>query len=360
MTHWLASTALVAAGLFVAQPGLAAGDATQVASFPDAVQSYLVKHHGRLFSLNENTDGSISVYAANRPGAIWNAVPEDAVQLNGFTTATAEIDQIGIYKQHVYVGTENTDGAAELWRMCVWCRPAQWEQVGGDDLDSATEIVDMFKVEGIFYVLTAEASGNALYMSEDGDNWTPVGTAGLGNSITDAVGVSKQTYAGIHYVYIATATGSVYRADVTDLTTWTLATTLDGTVTAIFGINVAVSTDGIAYSYHTEDGLTYIMGSEAGLGNTNNSEVTRYSRVRNGVYAVLSNSVDGVEIRKWNDETSLWELVGEPGFGDADNSAVTTLMKYRGYRYASTVNSVDGPSVYKLDKDADGTDGTEE
>lgn len=353
ITRWFTTTASLSASLLLAQPGLAAVDSTELHQFSDAAQSYLVKHHQRLFAINETGDGTIAVFRSSKAGEEWTRMSDEAIQIADLVESTSEIDAFGVFGKQVYMATKNSNGEPEIWRMCKWCRPAEWTNVSDGALDNENEIIDLFIADLTLWALTAGDSGNALYRSDNGSDWEQVGEVGLGQSITNAVGVSRMKMDDVRYVYLATEDGVVYRATAADPTTWSMVTTVEGTVTAIHGINVATTIDGIAYSYHTEDGLTYIQGSEPGLGNTNNSAVTRYFKVRGGVYAVTENVTDGTEIRRWNSETSLWDLVSDQGFGDSDNTAVTSLVPYRGLRYASTVNETDGPTIYRLHADED-------
>lgn len=349
--HWLVSASVATFTLLPFQPTLAITTSKQVATFPDGTETRLVMHHQRLFSFTEMPDGTIQASVANTAGDAWEDIPSDQASVSDLLADTSQIDQFAVFKGRVFMATRNSSDEVEVWNMCLRCRPAAWEQSGDTSFgDSAnTKILDLFRSNGTLLALTENAAGDSLFSTEDGETWTQVGVAGLGLSITDAVGLSGRIAESNDHVYLATAAGAIYSASQDDLTTWTLATTLDGTITALQGVYAAVVTsDGVAKVYETSDGTTYTQVGEDGLGNANTTEVDRFFRVGDQHFAVTKNATNGAEIRRWSEAGSEWVLVTEAGFGDANNSSIRSLLVYHGHHYAAVNNSVDGPSIYKL------------
>lgn len=352
MKLWQVAPTLTATLLFIVQPVLAHASSTeQVAEFPNAVESHLVKYHGRLFSINENMDGSISVELASEKGQTWETMDSEDAQIKDLVAGTSQVDKFAPFQTDVFMATENTDGVSQVWSICKECEEGVWEKTGDAGFGDVTNtnVLGFFQTQGSLYALVSGTNGNALYATTDGETWSLVGEVGLGVGLTSAAGVTK-----VHlgedgeYVYVASAEGDLYRSSLDDLMSWELAAIVDGTVTALHHRLVAVTEDGVAKVLRTEDGTTYSQVGDDGLGNSNNSAVTRFYNIGRHVFAVTENSVDGLEIRKWKLASESWGLVTIPGFGDESNTAVTTLIKFHGRRYASTENSVTGAAVYKF------------
>lgn len=347
----LASVSMLATSLLVATPTLATVETTLETQFPEAVRNHLVKHHAHLYSINENQDETISIYTMFRPADGWTEMDSDHPQISELVADTEQVDGFALFKEDIYMAARNTEGMSQVWSMCKHCRPAEWETSGeagfGDEAN--TQIVDLISARGSLYALTENVNGNQLYETSNGRTWTQVGENGLGFSLTDAVGVTRNKIDEVDYFYLGTSSGAIYRATVEDPSIWSLVTTLEGEVTGVYQSHVALIVDDVAFVYNAEDGVNYIQVGEDGLGNTNNSQVTRFSRLADHWFAVTQNATDGAEIRRWNSTDETWDLVTEAGFGDANNSEITDLIRFRNHRYASTVNETDGPTIYKLE-----------
>lgn len=346
----LAAAAALGTSALFSLPGLATTNSSLEVQFPEAVNSHLVRHHAHLYNINENEDGSLSVQVVMNPADGWTEMDNQHPQIVDLLADTAHVDGFGLFKEDVYMAARNTAGVSQIWKMCKNCRPATWELSGeagfGDESNSQT--LDLFAARGGLYALTVSESGNRMYKTTDGDEWTQVGVDGLGFVLSDAVGVAKNLADEIDYFYLGTTSGAVYRATVEDPSTWSLVTTLGGEITALFDSYIGVTADGVATVWDTEDGSTYTQVGEAGLGNTNNSAVTGFSRIGDHWFAETANATDGAEIRRWSTTDGAWDLVTEAGFGDADNTQITNLIRYRNHRFASTVNTQDGVGIYKL------------
>lgn len=366
-SYVLSSLSLAVSSSLLAQPVFAHSSETavvQVANFPQAVETHMVRHHDRLYSLNELSDGSLSVMVANKKADQWVAVPSTHASVEAFIAATSQVNGFAKFKNDIYVATQSSEGLGEVWKICVGCKQAAWTQVGTSgfgDLNNVN-VLSFMRTKGQLFALVDNPNGDNLYQTSDGQTWEAVSDAGFGQSITDAVAVSgmflsenPEEYEDVSeedtvepYLYLGTTSGDIYRGSLDDLSQWSLVTSLDGAVTAMRRKQVAVEKGGVAQVLKTEDGVTFSQMGEDDLGNSNNTSVNKFAWHGYHLVALTVNPIDGAEIRHWDKQSESWELVTEAGFGDPDNTQINHLIRYHGRDFASTLNAVDGPSIYRL------------
>lgn len=349
MKHYLNTAAVMMNTiiLVVALPVAALGslDSEQVGNFPEADSTKLVHHHGQLFALVSDSAG-LSVYVADRQIEDWTEIDSTAPTVSDFIEESASLTTFGIYQGSVYTGAVNNDGVAQIWKICKHCRPATWEQSGSAGLGDSdnTAIMDFFKISAKFYAVTENANGNGLFVTEDGDTWTQVGSYGLGVGVTDAVRAGR---VGIldHTIRLASASGIVYQADPTDLTSWTTLATLDGTITALRHRFLATEQDGVATVYESDDDGNYVQ-----IGETIDGTITRFVLrrwpQRPGV--LVSSETAGASYQRLDNDGSTWNMLLEGGYGNANNTGTDSFISFRAQWYATTINSVEGPEIYKI------------
>lgn len=348
----LTSPALVF-GLMQATSATSYGDVDEallVEQFADSAEVRLVKHHNHLFAFVEGADDTLSLYTSNRQGEEWRLVDETATLAADLLAQTSQLDTFGVFETDLYAGTVNTSGIAEVWSICMHCRPAIWEQVGTTGLgdENNTAIIDFFRIpdQGI-YAITENENGNGLFMSEDGDAWTQVGDYGLGNQISDAVAASRVFVVG-DVVNLATTAGVVYQASFDDLSTWTALETFDGNITAMLGRFVAVTADGIVSVYESDANNTFNQVGAADLGNEANESVARFVNIGRRPELIVANATEGTSYYKYTLQDDAWSVLIDGGFGSSANTSVTSALHYHRDIYVSTVNTTAGPAIYKL------------
>ncbi len=324
-------------------------ETTQVGSFIDAEEVRLFKHHGRLYAFVEKADDDVAMYIADRSGDDWTELNNNVDSIADLMSNTKAISRLTNYKHYLYAATVNKDGVAELWRIPKAGGPAVWKQVGESGFgDSAnTDVIGFMRKGGkMLYVVTENANGDGLFGSEQGSSWEQVGEYGLGMNLTDLSAVENTPFNQL--LLVGTSGGKVYQAAPNDLTSWFEVASLTDPVTAIQRHLIAVSNDAGAMVYQLgSDGTTTAVG-EVGLGNVNNTAVVGFRHVGTRAFALLTNAVDGAEIRELNLYSGAWDAVATGGFSNPNNTSLWHLTPYRGARYFVTVNQADGPEAFRL------------
>ncbi|MBI2415147.1 MAG: hypothetical protein HYV33_00600 [Candidatus Kerfeldbacteria bacterium] len=343
--------------LVVALPA-AALTTTQVGTFDNSNQAHIFKHHDRLFAIAEENDGTIGVYGANRSANTWNAINDDAPTISDLVADTNSITRFRVFNGKLYLAAVNQTGVAQVWQVQRMGRPALWQQAGeagfGDSANTA--VSEFFRTDDTLYALTANAAGAGLFSTTNGEDWTQVGTYGLGQNIGTVNAATHYTVADVAYKYIGTADGMVYRSAIDDLVTWESVGDIGDAITAMHSgpeqhLNVAAVVDGVTKVFVSTDGNTFVQMGADNLGEATTEKVTRFARLPGfgGLFALTKNSTAGAAMMLWNETTETWETAVEAGLGNSANTALNHVLRYHGKVYLPTTNATNA-EVYRLTK----------
>jgi streptogramin lyase len=174
---WRSNSGDAASWSVVASGGL--GDAS------NKVFTSLVEYGGALFAGTDNPDSGAQVWRSST----GNLGSWTQINGNGF----GDLDNWSItlepFKGYLYAGTYNYAGSDdpghELWR-CQTCTGTDWEQVAiangfGDPENRAIRSLIVHD-DALFAITRNSTSGLQVWRSDDGQDWLPIDTVGLGDS----------------------------------------------------------------------------------------------------------------------------------------------------------------------------------
>lgn len=340
-------------GMSLALPSLtmASSTATQVADFDNSVTDIkLLRHHFQAFAVMVNSDNEIDVYRANRRGTEWSSIAANAPSIDQLPGNAEGIDHVRVYNKSLHM-TVNTQDGPELWSIKLRKRPAAWKQTGDAGLGvNASEVTHMFNqyvtpgknnTVGSLVVATI-VDGQAQLVTYAAGDWTALGSAGLGHSVTEVTESARVWMDNEQYIILGTNTGKIYKSHIDDLTSWEEFADAEAEITAMRTykgmVHIATKTnEGVGYMTIAQ-GTADITYPETDAYFSNADEITGFRTFHRGapLHALVSDASEGASIARYNKADGEWVEVLGDGLGDADNTEITSFIKYHGKRFAAT------------------------
>lgn len=225
------------------------------------------------------------------------------------------ISALSVYSGSLYAATTNIISGTQVWRSSTgiagtWSKvaPSSFGQSGSTGQDVAMDVFSNTLFVGI-----SRVGGNAeLWKTNDGINWSPAFTNGLG------------TVNNTHVASFASFNGSLY-VGLRNVTT---------------GGEIWKSSDGISFS-------PVITG---GFDNVNNTRPYGLVVYEQHLYTVIGNQATGAEVWRTADGIS-WSKVSSEGFGDPLNQTAAyfdkALALFDGGIFVGTLNDVTGGQIWR-------------
>lgn len=340
--------------LFSFHPALALTP-SKVADFDlPASGAYLVKHAGELYAFADEGD-SLRVY--QQTDEDWVDVNESWTALDDVIGHVQGVGPKVVFKKQIYSAFQNKNGVAEVWSIHKNRSAAAWKQSGEDGLGDKdnTSLGAFFKVkrEGkwwLYAMMNNEKDGAQLYRTRDGEEWTRVGAYGF----TSVAASAKAEFGNVHYVFLVTSDGVVYRSPKSNLSQWTAIASDLGQLSSVVEYNGALYAgtvqDGVVRVLRSTNGIDFVQVGEDSLGNENNESITtlQVQQDSNTLYALTGNDTDGAGLYAFDAETDSWTAVADPGFGNSNNTSFSRMIKYDDTWYIPAKNKIEGVEIYTL------------
>lgn len=227
----------------------------------------MVEHNGRLYVGTYNDAG----------GELWrtDGVTWEQVVTGGFgETANVELKNLAVFSHTLYVATDNSTGAPQVWRSTSG-DAGSWSKVA--DTLGGYGVMHVYNHE--FYLGMGGGDGAELWRTGDGLTWTPVFTDGLGQENPYVASIAE--FDG--YLYIGMANGS---------------------------------TGG--QLWRSSNGQQWTPVFTNGLGNPDNIRLYGLIASSEHLYAVFSNLITGAEVWRMA-ANGVWTPVVLGGWGDGAN-----------------------------------------
>ncbi|MBI5032935.1 MAG: PQQ-like beta-propeller repeat protein [Chloroflexi bacterium] len=255
-------------------------------------------------------------------GEIWrtNGTTWERVATGGLGDANnITFSAFAVYSNTLYVATGNLTTGVEIWRSTTG-NSGSWTQVNTDGFGGGVcwDAITLDTFGGYLYAGIGRAVGGTgsiaeLWRTNNGTNWNPVFTNGLGNA--------NNTYLSAMAEY----KGHLY-----------------------IGMRNTVNSGNI---YGTTNGTTFNSITTNGFYNPNNTRPYGLYVSGNVLYIVFSNYATGAEVWK-TDGSGWWTRVMQGGWGDANNKNADYFDKaavtFNNSLYIGTGNDVTGGQIWLM------------
>ncbi|MEM2122117.1 MAG: CFI-box-CTERM domain-containing protein [Candidatus Bathyarchaeia archaeon] len=247
----------------------------------------------------------------------------------------------------IYVGVDNEDTGAEVWRSSDG---GTWSRVGdggfGDPDNAYLWDLESSQTELYASVSTSSPPNVARifgYTAEVG--WSQIGPDGLGDSNNTAAFLYSWNSLLLAFTFNVYSGSEIWAWNGT---AWSqcMSDGIDGNPGNIVSFPLGefkghlymttlnwVNGTGL---WRTIDGVNWMMANEYGFGNENNTYVSDMIEYKGYLYAVTSNVGSGAEVWRSSDGLS-WSKVRDGGFGDRFNYLGRTVV-FKEYLYVTTFN----------------------
>lgn len=299
-----------------------------------------------VLNVADDTMVAAGVYRYADLGSTLAPLPAwEQVNVNGFGSASNNmIAALETFNGALYAATW---GTAQVWRMSD---ENIWNQITTTWEVSNTDVIDMVEFDGHLYVGTDNSDGAELWRT-DSVTWEHVVAGGFG----DTANVSLQNLVVFsHTLYAATGnsngTPQIWRSASGDAGSWgKVADNLGGMgAMEVFDdkLYLGMSRSGKAELWRTGDGLTWTAVFTDGLG-VGNTHVAAIAEFGGALYIGLRNASTSGQV--WRSIDGLnWSPVFTNGLGNPDNVGSYGLIATSEHLYVVFSNLVTGAEVWQM------------